>query len=68
MELIFFFLFFFFAAPCSMQDLSFLTTDQTCAPLKWESRVLTTEPPGKFQGYDLKLLFLPPIDFPSLPS
>ena len=30
-----------------MWDLSSLTTDQTCGPLQWKCRVLTTGPPGK---------------------
>ena len=28
-------------------DLSSLTRDQTCCPLHWKQRILTTGPPGK---------------------
>ena len=36
-----------FFSLCSMQDLGSLTRDQTCAPVQWKRRVLTTGPPGK---------------------
>ena len=44
--------FFFLAVSCSMQDLSFLTRDQTCAPMQWKRAVLTNRPPGKSPAYD----------------
>ena len=47
---LFLFCFLFFsplAVPHSMWDLSSLTRDRTCTPLKWKHRVLTTGPPGE---------------------
>ena len=38
--------FFFSVAPCSLWDLSSLTTDWTLGPQQWDRGVLTTWPPG----------------------
>ena len=38
---------FFLAAPRGLQDLSSPTWDQTCGPLQWKHRALTTRLPGK---------------------
>ena len=37
----------FLVALCGMWDVDSLTRDQTCAPLQWKRRVLTTGLPGK---------------------
>ena len=37
----------------SMQDLSSQIRDQTCVPLHWKFRVLTTRPPGKSPEYSV---------------
>ena len=44
------FIYLFLAVPHGVQDFSSLTELNLC-PLQWEHRVLTTEPPGKTQGY-----------------
>ena len=50
---------FFFFSPHTPRHAGsyFPTRDRTCAPLQWESRVLTTTPPGKYTNENLMFEF-----------